>query len=66
MLLEAIADHDLDAAQCWFLGDSLTDAQAGRAAGVRTALVGEFSADDADVVAPTLADLLLKSFTGHA
>ncbi|MEY3385324.1 MAG: hypothetical protein RIR53_135 [Bacteroidota bacterium] len=57
MLLEAIADHDLDAAQCWFLGDSLTDAQAGRAAGVRTVLVGEFSADDADVVAPTLADV---------
>ncbi|MBU3699021.1 MAG: HAD family hydrolase [Candidatus Kapabacteria bacterium] len=58
MLLEAIAENNLDAAQCWFLGDSLTDAQAGKAAGVRTALVGDFSAKDADIIAPTLALIL--------
>lgn len=57
MLLEAIADHDLDADQCWFLGDTITDAQAGRAAAVHTALVGEHDAADADIVAPTLADI---------
>lgn len=57
MLLEAIVDHDLDAQRCWFLGDSLTDAQAGKAAGVRTALVGEFGSDDADIVTATLADM---------
>lgn len=55
MLLEAIADHDLDPAQCWFLGDSLTDAQAGRAAGVKTILVGEFEEGDADKVYEKLA-----------
>lgn len=54
MLLEAIADHQLDPAQCWFLGDSLTDAQAGRAAGVKTILVGEFDAYAAEVVESTL------------
>lgn len=55
MLLEAIADHQLDPAQCWFLGDSLTDAQAGRAAGVKTILVGEFAEGDAEVVCDTSA-----------
>ncbi len=55
MLLEAIDDHDLDPAQCWFLGDTLTDAQAGRAAAVYTALVGEHDRADADIVAPSLA-----------
>lgn len=57
MLLEAIADYDLDPGQCWFLGDTLTDAQAGRAAAVFTALVGEHADTDADIVAPTLADI---------
>lgn len=55
MLLEAIADFGLDPAQCWFLGDSISDAQAGKSAGVRTALVGEFATDDADIIAPSLA-----------
>lgn len=57
MLLEAITDFGLEPERCWFLGDSITDAQAGRAAGVRTALVGEFSDTDADVVAPTLIEM---------
>ncbi|RPI65428.1 MAG: HAD family hydrolase [Ignavibacteriae bacterium] len=50
MLLEAITDHHLDPAQCWFIGDSISDAQAGRAAGVKTMLVGEFEERDADRV----------------
>lgn len=58
MLLEAIADHHLDPAQCWFLGDSLTDSQAGRAAGVKTILVGEFAEGDAEVVITNLSNLL--------
>ncbi|MBU3742813.1 MAG: HAD family hydrolase [Candidatus Kapabacteria bacterium] len=57
MLLEAIAEHDIDVTASWFLGDSLTDAQAGRAAGVRTILVGPFQASDADVVVPDLASV---------
>lgn len=58
MLLEAIADFGLQPEHCWFLGDSITDAQAGKAAGVKTALVGDFSNADADVVAPTLSEIL--------
>lgn len=61
MLLEAIAEHDIDAAASWFLGDSLTDAQAGRAAGVRTILVGPFQASDADVVVPDLASVRITA-----
>jgi D-glycero-D-manno-heptose 1,7-bisphosphate phosphatase len=57
MLLEAIADFGLDPAHCWLLGDSISDAQAGKAAGVRTALVGEFDAHEADIVAPTLEQM---------
>lgn len=59
MLLEAIQDLDLDPAASVFLGDSTSDAQAGRAAGVRTVLVGEHPQDAADVVVPTLADVTL-------
>lgn len=38
MLLDAIADHNIDAAASIFLGDSATDVLAGAAAGVRTIL----------------------------
>jgi D-glycero-D-manno-heptose 1,7-bisphosphate phosphatase len=55
MLLEAAEAWELDLANSWILGDSHTDAEAGRAAGVRTVLVGEeFQAADADIVLPTL------------
>jgi D-glycero-D-manno-heptose 1,7-bisphosphate phosphatase len=57
MLLEAIKDHHLDPSLCWFLGDSVTDAHAGKGAGVRTALVGDFDADAADLVAPDLREM---------
>ncbi len=50
MLLEAIEEHHLVPAECWFVGDSLTDAIAGKAAGVKTALIGDFSSDSADLV----------------
>ncbi|MBL0323312.1 MAG: HAD-IIIA family hydrolase [Ignavibacteria bacterium] len=64
MLLEAIKEFDLAPSQCWFLGDASTDAQAGRAAGVKTALIGQFLPTEADVIIPdhsgiqALADLL--------
>lgn len=59
MLLEAIAELDIDAAASWFLGDSVTDAMAGRAAGVPTILVGDHPADAAEIVVPHLADVHL-------
>ena len=39
MLLEAINDHNVDASSAIFIGDSITDAEAGQRAGVRTFLV---------------------------
>lgn len=58
MILEALRDLRLDPRQTWFLGDSVTDAQAGRAAGVRTILVGVHPLEVADVVVPTLSEAL--------
>jgi phosphoglycolate phosphatase-like HAD superfamily hydrolase len=37
----------------WFVGDSRTDAQAGSAVGVHTALIGTFEQADADLVVQT-------------
>jgi len=57
MLLEAIGENDVTISKSWFLGDSLTDAQAGKAAGVRTALVGDYPLDSADLVTTDLATM---------
>ncbi len=54
MLLDAAAALTICLPSSWFIGDSLSDAQAGRAAGCRTVLVGEFEAIHADVVVPNL------------
>jgi D-glycero-D-manno-heptose 1,7-bisphosphate phosphatase len=62
MLLEAQHDLSIDLAASWFLGDSITDHQAGQAAGVRTILVGAFSPDAATIVVPTLADVPVGLF----
>lgn len=59
MLLDAIRNHAIDASRSWFIGDSLTDAQAGRAAGVHTILVGEHPTDAADIVVPALNDVVV-------
>jgi D-glycero-D-manno-heptose 1,7-bisphosphate phosphatase len=58
MLLDAMRDHDIEASASWFVGDSRSDAQAGRAAGVKTLLLGEFSTEEADIIAPTHSDAL--------
>lgn len=50
MLLDAIEDLDIDPAASWFVGDSITDAQAGRAAGVHTVLIGQHPQNAADIV----------------
>lgn len=59
MLLEAIANNNLIPESCWFLGDSLSDAQAGKGAMVNTALVGHFDAGDATLIAQTLSEMFL-------
>ncbi|MDA3844267.1 MAG: HAD-IIIA family hydrolase [Candidatus Kapabacteria bacterium] len=46
MLTEAIEDFNIDKDVSWMVGDSVKDATAGKRAGLNTALVGEFAADD--------------------
>ncbi|MBL7991537.1 MAG: HAD-IIIA family hydrolase [Candidatus Kapabacteria bacterium] len=58
MLLEAHERWGIDFAASWMLGDSRSDAVAGRAAGARTILVGDFQQDEADIVVPSLHALL--------
>ena len=41
MLLAAAEKYNIDLAESWMIGDSGRDVQAGRAAGCRTALIGE-------------------------
>lgn len=53
MILEAARRHEIDLSQSWMIGDSPSDAQAGKAAGCRTILVGEKAA-------PGLADHVFK------
>ena len=57
MLFDAMREHDVDPSMSWFVGDSRTDAQAGAAAGVHTALIGTFEPSDAEVIVQTHAAL---------
>ncbi len=62
MLLEAGQKWNIDMANSWMIGDSLSDAQAGRAAGAQTILIGEFGDNrnvEADVVFPSLQSAAL-------
>ena len=54
MLLRAAREHALDLAHSWMVGDSISDMQAGRAAGCKTAYLGEGEGELADVKAPSL------------
>ncbi len=67
MLLAAAADHDIDLARSWMVGDSLSDVLAGRNAGCRSIVVrtgyGHKVDTDFDADAATLAeaaDLILS------
>ncbi|HWA85174.1 MAG TPA: HAD-IIIA family hydrolase [Opitutus sp.] len=59
-ILEMIAAHDLDPAQCWMVGDSASDVHAGLNAGLRSALVG--SRETAALPAAVLRCAGLKEF----
>lgn len=60
MLLDAIQEFGLDAAETFMLGDRVTDVEAGKAAGCRTILVpqGNFAdtSTQADYIAKNLTD----------
>ena len=55
MLEKAVARFGLDVAQCWIVGDRLSDMQAGAAVGVRGILVGK--EENGEGFAPHVADL---------
>lgn len=58
MLLEAAEKWHIDLKNSWMIGDSISDAEAGRSAGVQTILVGQFHPDDthaANYLYPSLA-----------
>jgi D-glycero-D-manno-heptose 1,7-bisphosphate phosphatase len=57
MLLRAAAEHDIDLASSWMVGDSESDVEAGIAAGCRTVLVApRGTSSRADFVADSLAE----------
>jgi D-glycero-D-manno-heptose 1,7-bisphosphate phosphatase len=54
MLLQAAREHSIDLEHSWMVGDSLSDMQAGRAAGCKTAYLGQGKCEIADVQCPSL------------
>ncbi|HWQ10634.1 MAG TPA: HAD family hydrolase [Holophaga sp.] len=61
MLLKAAAEHGLDLAASWMIGDKELDLEAGRRAGCRTALVLTGYGREAD---PAMADLVAPDLGG--
>lgn len=57
MLLEAAEKWNIDLAASWMIGDSRSDSEAGHAAGAKTILVGNFEADEADIVVGELRNV---------
>ena len=56
-LLRMLADDlDVDLADSWMVGDSAADVAAGRAAGCRTAIVGDGTSAEADICAASLVE----------
>jgi len=45
LLLQAAKEHDICLTDSWFIGDGLTDVQAGKKAGCRTILLGRLKCD---------------------
>ena len=56
-ILESIARHRLDPAQCWMIGDRQSDVQAGLSAGVRAAAVCSPKHTAADWATLAIADV---------
>lgn len=55
LLLRAKQDFDIELPSSWMVGDKLSDLQAGRAAGCKTALISyETGSDNADIISPSL------------
>jgi D-glycero-D-manno-heptose 1,7-bisphosphate phosphatase len=65
MLLEAAQKWDIDLSRSWMIGDSKSDAEAGKKAGTHTILIGNYTYQEcpsADFILPDLS-LILPSIT---
>jgi D-glycero-D-manno-heptose 1,7-bisphosphate phosphatase len=49
MLLQAIQEHDIDIQHSWFIGDKITDFEAGNAAGVHSLLIDSLYVKDMNI-----------------
>jgi D-glycero-D-manno-heptose 1,7-bisphosphate phosphatase len=59
LLLKAAAEHGIDLARSWMVGDKPSDVEAGRAAGTRTVRIAKDAAPDgADLGAGDLGEAL--------
>lgn len=59
MLLDAAKKLDIDLSKSWMIGDSISDVQAGKNAGTKTILVGEYSdIPEADVICGRIEECL--------
>jgi D-glycero-D-manno-heptose 1,7-bisphosphate phosphatase len=61
MLLEAIEKWHINPQQSWMIGDSISDAKAGKICGTSTILIGNYSAEqvpEADFIIKDLHDVL--------
>jgi histidinol-phosphate phosphatase family protein len=68
MLLEAAAKWNIDLVQSFMLGDSRSDSEAGRAAGVQTILMGDFALNEADSVVGAVREVwsvVERRIAGH-
>ena len=59
MLLQAAEDFNIDLGQSWMIGDGENDVLAGKAAGCRTALLGEGKYGQ-DLTVQSVADFVCK------
>lgn len=66
LILQAMKKYNIDAAASFMAGDSFTDIQCGRAAGVRTAFVGNYKCDVCSRLDFSKPDMIVKSLGDFA
>ena len=62
MIIEAVEEFNIDVSNSWMIGDSPTDVQAGKSAGCKTILIGDYPQDlpDTDLIYTTLKQFLVS------
>lgn len=61
MLLDAAHRLDIDLSSSWMIGDSISDAQAGKYAGTTTILIGEYSEiPEADIICGSVEECVAR------